>query len=391
MVSHSFARKSIGPLNNLRVSSFQKRCLPWLAFVALVVFTEMALHDPPGALVHYGALFHGLLLLCAVAILSLHHDFVTLNARAAKGTLLLSGLVFLASWVSSMQFLLCVEILFLTYLVRVLYGSLFALSRTLALIAIAYLSFDAVSSGRHNWREVLTSWVAAELFLRLIIGLERNRGHSKNLESLKFELRNIFNIATGGRRAFWEESFSLGQWSFLDSSEQSLRHILIAGLVTRPAPIMLLDVGCGLGTLFQYLPKQNTAYCGLDISASVTEQNRLRYSEYPAATFIASGLLEYQPSDQKYDVIVLNEVLYYLPLTQLREAIQHCAALLREPQSILLISMNKNPKAILLWELLSIHFSAETSSSVENSNTGSKWYIRTFTQRELTARLPFAN
>lgn len=383
MPSHAYGNKTFGLITDMFTNPLQKRRLLWIGFVALVVCIEAALHDPPGNAIHYTAILPGLALLCAIAIFLFHYNFVVLNPRTTKGTLLLAAIALASSWLSSMQFGLCLEILFLIYILRVLYGSLFSLSRMLAFIAVAYFSFDAISSERHNIWEVLLTWLAAEITLRLVTVFEKTRNGPRATKSLRFELRNILNVALGGSRAFWEESFSSGQWSFLESPEQSLRHIQIAGLVTRATQVSLLDVGCGLGTLFNYLPQDRVDYCGLDISVSVTEQNRVRFSEHSNAIFVASGLLDYRPPGQKYDVIVLNEVLYYLPITHLKMAIRHCASLLRADNSTLVISMNKNPKAILIWELLGICFPAETSSAVENSQTGSKWYIRTYRRRDL--------
>jgi 2-polyprenyl-3-methyl-5-hydroxy-6-metoxy-1,4-benzoquinol methylase len=70
----------------------------------------------------------------------------------------------------------------------------------------------------------------------------------------------------------------------------------------------VLDIGCGEGTLSDFLtPDQKTKYLGVDISKEAVRIGRtkrgLNFVQGEAETFIP---------DHNFDVIVFNEMLYYV-------------------------------------------------------------------------------
>jgi 8-oxo-dGTP pyrophosphatase MutT (NUDIX family) len=83
----------------------------------------------------------------------------------------------------------------------------------------------------------------------------------------------------------------------------------------------ILDLGCGEGALSQFVP-QSDAYTGVDISAEAIEKaNQL----YPSRKFMTADLASLAVTDfratERYDAIVLNEVLYYLSEEEMATAL----------------------------------------------------------------------
>jgi 2-polyprenyl-3-methyl-5-hydroxy-6-metoxy-1,4-benzoquinol methylase len=72
----------------------------------------------------------------------------------------------------------------------------------------------------------------------------------------------------------------------------------------------LLDVGCAGGSLARVLPPQYQRYVGIDISEYAVTEAAKRNTR-AGCEFHASNLSAYAPTET-FDVIVFNEVLYYV-------------------------------------------------------------------------------
>lgn len=361
---------------------FRSSTFFWLLLASAVVTAEALIHERITGIEMGDRFEHVMLLLAAVLSLSFHYESVKITPRLIRGTSLLMIMALLVGWATSLQVLLCVEILFIALFFRILNRHLFVLSRLMVLGIALFFVFETVFSARHNLLEIFVGLLLVELTFHIVVALDREWSKGTHKKGLKFEFRNILSIAFGGRRTFWEDTFLKGEWEFLDSADQSPRHIMISGLVSNgiAGSADLLDVGCGHATLLSYLSR-NVNYVGVDMSETVTTANREKYGE--RATFIAADLFSYAPEGKKFDAIVLNEVLYYVPLSCAFRALRHCANLLRNDESRLIISMNKNPKALLLWEMLNYSFPSESVFSIENHQSGSRWYLRSFTKSSI--------
>ncbi|MEO6301103.1 MAG: class I SAM-dependent methyltransferase, partial [Paracoccaceae bacterium] len=114
----------------------------------------------------------------------------------------------------------------------------------------------------------------------------------------------------------------------------------------------VLDVGCSGGTLPLSLYSFDK-YMGTDVSAHATEVAK---AEYPHRQDLESGRVRYQPNDlrtfdlgdETWDVIVFNEVLYYLKCEQAAEQVQRYAKNLK-PGGIVCISMNDDGKSMAIF------------------------------------------
>jgi len=107
----------------------------------------------------------------------------------------------------------------------------------------------------------------------------------------------------------WEKEFSNGRWNCLDANPTERARSSIIGMYCQlyfPKGT-ILDVGCGLGTLIDFLnPKQKQSYLGIDISARATALAKRKKINVKNIDFIKFE------SVHKYDLIIFNEVLYYM-------------------------------------------------------------------------------
>lgn len=94
----------------------------------------------------------------------------------------------------------------------------------------------------------------------------------------------------------------------------------------------ILDVGCGEGTLSDYVSESQRAnYMGIDISKEAVRHGRMKR---PGIKFKATNAESFVPR-HNFDAIVFNEVLYYM---NHKNTLQHYARFLN-PGGILIISV----------------------------------------------------
>ena len=113
--------------------------------------------------------------------------------------------------------------------------------------------------------------------------------------------------------AQWDGRYERGYGDLMERDCERERYRAIGQIVAAlTAHSSLLDVGCGIGTMADYLPALD--YTGVDVSHEALATARSRHR----GTFICSNAESFR-IDKKFDVILFNETLYYLedPLEQL--------------------------------------------------------------------------
>ena len=142
-------------------------------------------------------------------------------------------------------------------------------------------------------------------------------------------------------KAEWETEYRSGAWEFLNGDGEYCHYTVIAGLVQkRPAPISLLDIGCGEGVVLRYLDLSLVSkYTGVDLAQSALERITPRRQQ---DRYICSTLENFVP-DEKWDVILFSEVLYYTsrPVAELGR-FERCL----HPGGTFVISMFKKPSPL---------------------------------------------
>lgn len=100
-----------------------------------------------------------------------------------------------------------------------------------------------------------------------------------------------------------------GGWGRLRDAGEADRYRAVRAAVERHAPDgFVLDVGCSQGILQEGLTYRR--YVGVDRYAPALR--RARGADTPETTFVAADASRFVP-DAPPDVVVFNEVLYYLP------------------------------------------------------------------------------
>lgn len=196
--------------------------------------------------------------------------------------------------------------------------------------------------------------------------------------AVRHEFGELRNLLAGNRRALWDSSYADGHWDFLDSTDQRPRHYAISGLLTERLPReggRVLDAGCGLATLYPLLRGRAAEYVGLDLSAEALKKAAVVYGAEPGVRFAHERFEEFQGDG--FDAVVLNEVLYYYPLIEIEKIFTHALARLR-PGGALVVSMNRNFKARLIWRRLERVAPAEQGIRVHNLRTGSYWTVKVY-------------
>ena len=143
---------------------------------------------------------------------------------------------------------------------------------------------------------------------------------------------NLFYAMYGG--GAYGSLASVGETNGIDSKDKSVKRIL--------------DVGCGLGTLSDYLHgPQRAMYLGLDLSEEAVKMARTIRS--PSGRERGGGMPPLQvnqfmqtesstwkpPNGEKYGTIIFNEMLYYV---NHKEVMKHYAQFL-EPEGIIVVSV----------------------------------------------------
>jgi len=113
------------------------------------------------------------------------------------------------------------------------------------------------------------------------------------------------------KQSDWEREYSHGDWDYLSNISESSRYCVISGFIRcLGSDPSIADLGCGTGLLSAYLGSSNYArYTGIDISEAAI--NRARRNEDEHTRFLVGDLTQVALND-KYDVIVCSECLYYL-------------------------------------------------------------------------------
>jgi trans-aconitate methyltransferase len=138
--------------------------------------------------------------------------------------------------------------------------------------------------------------------------------------------------------------------------EVEARNLLTAVLIkyyAMPSP-SILDMGCAGGTLASALPSFSR-YVGVDVSEHAVATARrdpdlARLVESDRVAFEQADLRQYCP-DQTWNVIVFNEVLYYLRTEQAIIEVERYAKFL-SPDGIFCITMKDDPKSHAIFRSL---------------------------------------
>ena len=122
----------------------------------------------------------------------------------------------------------------------------------------------------------------------------------------------------------WDLQYFCGYWNYIDGiPEPALANTINANLKGGS----ILDLGCGTANTVAILAGY-TSYQGVDLSNVALRKARRRYAN-AKNRFVAADIVEFQPRD-RFDVIVLSEVIYYIALDEVCEVLRRYQASLKE-------------------------------------------------------------
>ena len=152
---------------------------------------------------------------------------------------------------------------------------------------------------------------------------------------------------------YWDSSLSSWAGTYLGGTIQvDVRNAITALLIKKFAPHAksVLDAGCAGGSLSSWLDEKYDQYLGVDISqVAISEAKKLTENrkERPAKIDFAISDLRAFEAKEKFDIIVFNEVLYYLKIEYLEEVINHYLNFLL-PGGTMIISFKKDALSKLM-------------------------------------------
>jgi trans-aconitate methyltransferase len=176
--------------------------------------------------------------------------------------------------------------------------------------------------------------------------------------------------------AVWDDQYQSGQWDFLHSAEELGHYMVIAGYTFLTGPLdrrpSILDAGCGSGRLLAVFKGLGFAsYTGLDCSAEALRQAAV--IPVDNTRFVVADLEAWEPDqEQRYDVIIFNESLYYL--RRPTKVLQRFGGWV-VPGGMLIVSMYRHSNVEVIWQNVLEHFSTLGFTTVINGQ-GHTWDIR---------------
>lgn len=109
----------------------------------------------------------------------------------------------------------------------------------------------------------------------------------------------------------WERQFATGRWNRLQEGQANtaeIARLILEYARTKSGRIRVLDVGCGNGGLARLIASA-TDYTGIDIAESAIAPAR---TATPQGTFFVGDAEHPREDIGTFDVLVFNELLYYL-------------------------------------------------------------------------------
>ncbi|MGC5050959.1 class I SAM-dependent methyltransferase [Micromonospora sp. DT48] len=128
----------------------------------------------------------------------------------------------------------------------------------------------------------------------------------------------------------WDTQYALGFWGYLDDTGGGeVPLTLIETWAPRPT---ILDLGCGTSANLPLAEGRHRHYHGVDISRRAIEV--ARSLDRPNASFEVADIRTYDTT-QRFDAILLREVIYYLSVPEATQLLRRLPSLLTERGRIL--------------------------------------------------------
>jgi len=174
----------------------------------------------------------------------------------------------------------------------------------------------------------------------------------------------------------WESGYRNGQWERLNGlSEQAHNAVVLAYISYLRPDCSILEIGCGEGGLLKRLRQIGyRSYTGIDLSEVAI--SRCQPLADHKTVFLSGDAEAYVPSTT-FDVMVLNECIYYFeqPVASLQRYAKYLA-----PNGVIVISLFDKDRTRPIRRRLMDTFSLTDETVVSNSK--GTWYCMVLAPRE---------
>ena len=175
--------------------------------------------------------------------------------------------------------------------------------------------------------------------------------------------------------AEWDRQYSSSTWTYLSGLEQLPRYAVIEGWRRRLKPRgSVLDLGCGEGVLLDQIPvADDVNYTGVDLSRVAIDAATRKVRNAAIERFVCADLVTFQPPPgAAFDVIVFNEVLYYLedPIA----TINRYRAVLGRDGLVIVSVFHENLRT---WKAISTLLANQClqTTVVHDVSSGKRWHL----------------
>lgn len=179
----------------------------------------------------------------------------------------------------------------------------------------------------------------------------------------------------------WNDQHASATWKYLVGLEQAPRYAVIEGWRHRLKPSgKVLDLGCGEGVLLQQTPTSvRVDYTGVDLSQVAITEAAKRIRDASIERFVCADIESFNPpAGSPFDVVVFNEVLYYVadPAATVNRYRNTLA-----PEGIIIVSVFH--KKVRTWKKVDQSLSNQRlqAAFVRDASSGKAWYLGVYENR----------
>lgn len=174
--------------------------------------------------------------------------------------------------------------------------------------------------------------------------------------------------------AAWDEAFANGEWAHLDGIAEAPHYAVVRGYAVKlRSPAVILDVGCGTGTLrAQFADGDVAGYTGFDASGEAIQAAEDRL--FPASRFMVGDFDTFEPP-RDHDIVIFNESLYYS--TDPGATFQRYWRRLPSHGACIVSMFDSSMRSSAIWRRIEQHAMPRHWSRVVNEQ-GLAWRIKVF-------------
>jgi len=187
-------------------------------------------------------------------------------------------------------------------------------------------------------------------------------------------------------REKWNDSYAQRKMDYLGELAELLRYSALVGLVHYFFPdgqSQILDVGCGTGLLrhhLRYYPFRS--YEGIDLSDVAITEAQAAYQHDARTVFRQSNAATYPCSGTKFQLVILQEVLYYF---EHPKGIVDRYAEALAPGGLILMSLHQNghTTAMALEQQLAEDYALLDKTTATSDMAGDSWCFYAYRPRHI--------